>query len=167
MQAISGLHDIDSGDITLRIFMLKGRTGPFLRLATRFRSEAMDSDKKHCEHEVCFDFNLSHIKKFEIVARNEAGKDVPDGFIDDKTFMHYYSLGLLERLQVNYHQIGVTGLDLAYEEASSAQKAVLVQLAQLGLAGSFTFYAKRKKAFRRMVKNMNACLSRELHCLSS
>ena len=158
VQAVSGLHDIDSGDISLRIFMLKGRTEPFLRLATRFRSEALNSDKKYCEHEVCFDFNLSDIGEFETVSMSELG-NIPDAFNDDELFIHHSRLGLLERLQVSYNQICVNGLDLACKEASTAQKDVLMQLAQLPLTNSFTFYVRRKKAFRQMVKNMNEFLS--------
>ena len=160
VQAVNGLHDNDSGDISLRIFMLKGRTEPFLRLAARFKTETWCSDTKHGEHEVCFDFNLSDIGEFETVCISEVGKDIPDALIDDELFIHHYKLGLLERLQVSYNQTCVNGLDLACKEASSAQKDVLMQLAQLSLTNSFTFYARRKKAFRRMIKNMSECLSR-------
>ena len=160
VQAVSGLHDIDSGDISLRIFMLKGRTEPFLRLAARFRTGTLNLDEKGSEHEVCFDFNLSDIKKFETISMSEVGQDIPDALIDDGLFMHHYKLGLLEGLQVGYKDICINGLDLACKEASSAQKGVLMQLAQLSLTKSFTFYVRRKKAFRHMVKNMNECLCR-------
>ncbi len=159
VQAVSGLHDFNSGDISLRIFMLKGRTEPFLRLAARFRTEALNSDNKYCEHEVCFDINLSDIGDFETVSISGVGKDIPDALVDDELFINRYKLGLLERLQVSYNQICVNGLDLACKEASSAQKDVLMQLAQLSLTNSFTFYVRRKKAFRQMVKNMNDSLS--------
>lgn len=98
---------------------------------------------------------------------SEVGKDIPDALIDDELFLHHYKLGLLERLQVSYNRICVNGLDLAWREGSSAQKGVLMQLAQLSLTNSFTFYVRRKKAFRQMVKNMNECLSRKLRCPSS
>ena len=68
-KAVSGLHDIDSCDISLRVLSL-------LRLAARFEIEALNIKK--IEHEICFDFNLSDIKEFETVSMSKVGQHTSD-----------------------------------------------------------------------------------------
>ncbi|MCJ1375358.1 hypothetical protein MMC20_006593 [Loxospora ochrophaea] len=160
VQAVHGLHDVDSLDTSLRIFMLQGQTGPLLRLAARFHTKEPNVDQKHSEHEVCFDFKVSDIEEFRTIYMTKVGNDAPDSLLNDALFMHHYELGLLERLQFSYSCVCISGLDLACEAASSTQKGIIMQLAQLSRANLFTFYVRRNKAYRRMVKNMNACLSR-------
>lgn len=146
-QAVGGLQEVDSPDISLRIFLMSDAltTRPYLRLCANFAttgSENMDEDGKHA---VNFDFHSRSIQEFGLLDADKTTGPLPESLLRDCVFSRRTSL---QRLRVQYDDMHVTGLEEALQAADTEQSAALLVLAKLPSNGSFTFYTRRKQAFR-------------------
>lgn len=159
-RAVGGLQEVDSPDVSVRIFLMSDvlTKRAYLRLCANFAKRRLEAvDEEDGKHDVNFDFHLDSIQEFRLLGADEITGPLPESLVHDCTFSRRTSL---QRLKVRYDGMHVTGLEKALEAADTQQSAALLVLAQLPLNGSFTFYTRRKPAFRRLVENMSRALTK-------
>ena len=106
------------------------------------------------EHDVYFDFDKDAIKSFlkipgiqEIEEKRRLAKE-------DETFAKHQKRGELWVLRVRFscENVRTTEFEQALGMATPAQKAVLMDLAQLMEVTEFTFHTRAGLAYRRMLR---------------
>lgn len=106
------------------------------------------------EHDVYFDFNKEAIDSFLKIPGNQEIEEKRRLAKEDERFAGHQNRGELWVLRVRYSRENVrsTGLKQAMDMATPAQKATLMDLAQLREVGEFTFHTKANSAHRKMLK---------------
>lgn len=106
------------------------------------------------EHDVYFDFDKDAVESFlkipgiqEIDEKRRLAKE-------DEKFARHQKRGELWVLRVRYSRENVrsTEFEQAVGMATPAQKATLMDLAQLKEVGEFTFHTRARSAYRKMLK---------------
>ena len=156
LQAAGGLQEINSPDVSLRIFLMEDalKNRPYLRLCANFATRRSEEEEEEDgKHDVYFDFHLDSIQEFRLLEP----EPLPESLLRDCTFSRRTSL---QRLKVKYNGIHITGLQEALRAADNQQSAALSVLAKnFPFSDSFTFYTRRKQAFSSLVRNMDRALT--------
>lgn len=159
-QAVGGLQEFDSPDVSLRIFLMSDALTkrPYLRLCANFATRRSEqTDEERGKHDVNFDFYSNSVQEFRLLDADETTGPLPESLVRDCTF---FRRTFWQRLRVQYDDMHVTGLEEALQAADTEQSAALLVLAKLPSNGSFTFYKRRKQAFRRLIENMSRALTK-------
>ncbi|MCJ1410032.1 hypothetical protein MMC19_004117 [Ptychographa xylographoides] len=155
---IGGLYQVvDAHEVTVKVLTVQNNRPPsipLLRICAEYITTIPDCDgKDYLKDEVYFDIYSTDIRQFTFQNLEELANEIPEHLACDPSFLEYGEL--LEPLKVRYDLVHVNGIDRAIELAAPVQKEALEKLGHLRWATSFTFYSRRKKALRQMVKNMN------------
>ena len=151
IRAVHGLHAPDSGDISLQLSLAQSSRGPCLRLAAKFTTDVIDVAIEDSDYEICFDISVADIQHAGVLLPEEPREALPKLLVNNsEVFRQYYSLDMLERLEVVLTQPlvathpHVAGFVRAYHRAKPAQKSVLWDLGHILYAKEFIFYSKRE-----------------------
>ena len=106
------------------------------------------------EHDVYFDFDKDAIKSFLKIPGIQEIEEKRRLASEDETFAKHQKRGELWVLRVRFscENVRSTELQQALGMATPAQKAILMDLAQLMEVAEFTFHTRAGQAYRRMLK---------------
>ena len=106
------------------------------------------------EHDVYFDFDKDAVESFLKIPDIQEIDEKRHLAEEDEKFAKHQKRGELWVLRVRYSRENVrsTGFEQAVGMATPAQKAILMDLAQLKEVGEFTFHTRAGSAYRRMLK---------------
>ena len=106
------------------------------------------------EHDVYFDFDKDAIKSFLKIPGIQEREEKRRLAKEDETFAKHQKRGELWVLRVRFscENVRTTEFEQPLGMATPAQKAVLMDLAQLMEVAEFTFHTRSGPAYRRMLK---------------
>ena len=177
---IGGLDGTGTSDVDLKLVIHStDDLGPYLRLKASFRMNGVSvyevSNIYICtltsaglenpeEHDVYFDFDKDAMESFVKIpaAGVEAQEEKRRIAEEDETFAKHRKRRGLWVLRVRYlcQNVRSTGFEEAVDMATPAQKAILMNLAQLREVGEFTFVTRSGPAFQRMLKRWEGLMKK-------
>lgn len=167
---LGGLDGTGASDVDLKLVIHStDALGPYLRLVANFRMNGVSASDASAqwictltsaglenpeEHDVCFDFDKDAIKSFLKIPGVQELEEKRRIAKEDETFAKHQKRGELWVLRVHClgENVRSTGFEQTLGMATPAQKAILMDLAQLREVGGFTFHTRKGPAFRRMLK---------------
>ena len=171
LRIVHGLHEPDSGDISLQLSLTQSDRGPCMRLTAQFTTDVLDVASENSDHEILFDIPIAEIKAAEVVRAAKCRQKLPKHLINSsENFRELYRLDMLDHLKVALFQPikaihdPVNGFVRAYNRAKPAQRDVLWQLGHLLYVKEFIFFARSEGSMlHKLLGNMDQFRMRHMN----
>ena len=149
LQAVGGPL-LDNTEVSLRICLYEGTSGPNLRFCAQFLSAHPNE-----RIDTCFNIRLEELGVFRLLSPNEP--ENPGKSSQELPYAKIAKVASFQRLRIVYHGIQIIGYRQAFAKASVSQKCALRALWSMCKAGLLTFYTRSNKNFQELVDTITRC----------